>query len=442
LDVLTNDIYTIIRRNTTTTISHEMVARFTGKYESSMSLSFEAVIWSIHDKLNRADPEDKLWWSIHNVVELTLPSPRQVCQVFTAGRLNEDGIIIRINRRTDTCRQLGDPRYRENSELEKETWTLTLETSTEKGYKKISDYVSKCIDVYKHKLKLKKAQTLYEASHMTTYGDDPSMVYNEHPFTTTKNFDNLFFPRKSELLRKLDMFENHEDQYARLGKPYKFYMMFHGEHGCAKTSVIKAIASKTGKHVVVLRLDRFKDVVELCQTISDFATQEKMDYKDCMFVVEEFDCFNHEYITRDSKESEISSEKTSSVVVVESGKNVATVDNKKPEVKKSALGTLLNTFDGVRELHGCMVIFTTNKPDSFDPALVRPGRIELMHFGRLNAYEIGEYWRLTYESSMPLDVMDALSKKEEIVTLADLSIVLEQNEVSAGRELLDLVKNE
>jgi chaperone BCS1 len=55
----------------------------------------------------------------------------------------------------------------------------------------------------------------------------------------------------------------------------------------------------------------------------------------------------------------------------------------KPEVKKkSALGTLLNISDGVRELHGCMVIFTTNKPDSFDPALVRPGRIELMHFGR------------------------------------------------------------
>jgi hypothetical protein len=47
LDVLTNDIYTIIRRNATT-ISHEMVAGFTGKYESSMSLAFEAVIWSIH----------------------------------------------------------------------------------------------------------------------------------------------------------------------------------------------------------------------------------------------------------------------------------------------------------------------------------------------------------------------------------------------------------
>jgi hypothetical protein len=61
--------------------------------------------------------------------------------------------------------------------------------------------------------------------------------------------------------------------YARLGKPYKFYMMFHGEHGCAKTSVIKAIASLTGKHVVVLRLDRFKDVIEMCRTITKFSSQ-------------------------------------------------------------------------------------------------------------------------------------------------------------------------
>jgi hypothetical protein len=74
--------------------------------------------------------------------------------------------------------------------------------------------------------------------------------------------------------------------------------MFHGEHGCAKTSVIKAIASLTGKHVVVLRLDRFKDVIEMCRTITKFSSQESIDHKDCMFVVEEFDCFNHDYIKR------------------------------------------------------------------------------------------------------------------------------------------------
>jgi hypothetical protein len=79
----------------------------------------------------------------------------------------------------------------------------------------------------------------------------------------------------------------------------------------------------------------------------------------------------------------------------------ATTEAKKEHARKSALGTLLNTFDGVRELHGCIIFTTNNKPEDFDPALVRPGRIELMHFGRLNAISwiIGNYMLSYYARS-------------------------------------------
>jgi SpoVK/Ycf46/Vps4 family AAA+-type ATPase len=80
----------------------------------------------------------------------------------------------------------------------------------------------------------------------------------------------------------------------------------------------------------------------------------------------------------------------------------ATTEAKKEhEAKKSALGTLLNTFDGVRELHGCMVIFTTNKPEDRSSSR-EAGRIELMHFGRLNAIDIMDYWKLYMELLCPL----------------------------------------
>jgi hypothetical protein len=78
---------------------------------------------------------------------------------------------------------------------------------------------------------------------MTTYGDDPSLVYNDI-HSTTKNFDNLFL-KKSELHRSSTCSRTMKISTPGCGKPYKFYMMFH-EHGCAKTSVIKAIASRDG----------------------------------------------------------------------------------------------------------------------------------------------------------------------------------------------------
>jgi trehalose-6-phosphatase len=132
------------------------------------------------------------------------------------------------------------------------------------------------------------------------------------------------------------MFENN-DMYARLGKPYKFYMMFHGEHGCAKTSVIKAIASLTGKHVVVLRLDRFKDVIEMCRTITKFSSQ--VDRPQGLYVCSGGSTVSTMTIKRsDTRDAEKDVETASietSVVMVDT--KATTEAKKEHEAKKSAL---------------------------------------------------------------------------------------------------------
>jgi hypothetical protein len=441
LETMLAEARLLFNKYTLNTISFEIVGIAVGKYDISMSNSFQAVMWRIHERLDTSAPDDPIWNKIHDVSEINMSLSKGVCRIFTQGSMIDEGVTIKIRKRVADVRP-GRGRDSDSIEISKETWTLTLQTSTTYGFTKIANYIEDSVKTYDLRMKKKRKQTLFDFSRVSSYDEVDNFIFEEHAFKTTKNFDNLFFPKKAELMRKLDMFENNEDMYARLGKPYKFYMMFHGEHGCAKTSVIKAIASLTGKHVVVLRLDRFKDVIEMCRTITKFSSQESIDYKDCMFVVEEFDCFNHDYIkrsdTRDAGEKDVETASIETSVVMVDTK--ATTEAKKEhEAKKSALGTLLNTFDGVRELHGCMVIFTTNKPEDFDPALVRPGRIELMHFGRLNAIDIMDYWKLTYGVTMPARVSDALGHKEGIISLADLSIILERDPLTAGDLLIDLM---
>jgi ATP-dependent 26S proteasome regulatory subunit len=51
----------------------------------------------------------------------------------------------------------------------------------------------------------------------------------------------------------------------------------------------------------------------------------------------------------------------------ENGKNVGT----------DGFGTILNTLDGIGSASNVIYIFTTNNIDAIDPALIRPGRIDL-----------------------------------------------------------------
>jgi chaperone BCS1 len=69
----------------------------------------------------------------------------------------------------------------------------------------------------------------------------------------------------------------------------------------------------------------------------------------------------------------------------------------------SQLGVLLNFLDGVQEMHGSMILVTTNHPEKFDPALTRPGRLDTFHFEKLGPPEIAQFWRLYFDEDPPED---------------------------------------
>ena len=56
-------------------------------------------------------------------------------------------------------------------------------------------------------------------------------------------------------------------------------------------------------------------------------------------------------------------------------RDVGTIGNDRME-SNQVLGSLLQTLDGIEEVSNVVFIFTTNFPQSFDSAIMRPGRID------------------------------------------------------------------
>ena len=64
------------------------------------------------------------------------------------------------------------------------------------------------------------------------------------------------------------------------------------------------------------------------------------------------------------------------------------------------LSCFLNVLDGLIELHGVMIIITTNHPDKLDKALIRPGRIDFIHeFKKANKNIIIAMLKLKYNKT-------------------------------------------
>lgn len=56
---------------------------------------------------------------------------------------------------------------------------------------------------------------------------------------------------------------------------------------------------------------------------------------------------------------------------------VEMIKNKRAMVPKITLSGILNALDGVLEINGSVIIMTTNHVSKLDPALIRPGRVNL-----------------------------------------------------------------
>lgn len=300
----------------------------------------------------------------------------------------------------------------------------------------ITEFINKCVKEYDEHLEqqtsITKYYCIYQGECESMYREKEENTYMTFPLIISKTFDNIFLPEKSRLQNDLDFFINNKEWYNKKGIQYSFGILLKGEPGTGKTSVIKAIAKYTNRHIIDIPLNKVKTQKELLNIFKEnsngmiYSSNEneykKIPRSNCIIVFEDIDCVCDLVLSREFKKEIIdytsNSKKDISKKNIENSENnqndnidyvkVDTDDNKFTVIKKIneekdiTLSSLLNVLDGILESNGIIYIITTNYPEKLDKALLRPGRINFtIDFKKSDYQTIKEMLEYFYETKLP-----------------------------------------
>lgn len=214
-------------------------------------------------------------------------------------------------------------------------------------------------------------KTTYEEYEKTKEENKEIYVYtNSYDFwnktkSLNKSLDDIILPDdyKNKIVHDLDEFLKGYEKYKKLNIPYKRGYLFYGQPGNGKTSLGSAIAGYLNRNVCYLNLSTIL-------TDNDLQLLFKNLLDDSILVIEDID---------------------------------ASFDGRKP-IGKVTMSNLLNCLDGVFYKEGLITIVTTNSIEKLDPALIRPGRIDMqLQLKNPPKEQVEKYLSLYYDDKIKLD---------------------------------------
>lgn len=175
---------------------------------------------------------------------------------------------------------------------------------------------------------------------------DWESVNLDHPST----FDTLAMdPQlKQKLMDDLERFVRRRDYYRRVGKAWKRGYLLYGPPGTGKSSLIAAMAN-------YLKFDIYDMELSSLRSNSDFRRMLISTKNKSIIVIEDIDC-TIDLQNRDDG-----------------------AHNYNDSESQVTLSGLLNFIDGLWSSCGDekIIVFTTNFKEKLDPALIRPGRMDM-----------------------------------------------------------------
>ena len=134
------------------------------------------------------------------------------------------------------------------------------------------------------------------------------ITFNMTPFNTFKSISNIFGAHIKDVRDRVDLFINHPEWYEKRGIPHTLGILLHGKPGCGKTSLIKAIARDTNRHVVNITLRKtttqrqllnlfFDENLSITNAMNETSTIAiPLDQR--IYVIEDIDCMTDVVLDR------------------------------------------------------------------------------------------------------------------------------------------------
>ncbi|XP_060214170.1 AAA-ATPase At3g50940-like [Lycium barbarum] len=293
----------------------------------------------------------------------------------------------------------------ENQKTNCDDGYLTLEKADQIWYELsfLKDYKEMVLNTYlpfvlERSNAIKEENKVIKLSPLGSYCGES--VNLDHPST----FDTIAMDPeiKKTLMDDLERFVRRRDYYRRVGKAWKRGYLLYGPPGTGKSSLIAAMAN-------YLKFDVYDMELSSMRCNSDFRRMLVSTKNRSIIVIEDVDC------------------------TIELENRVDGSHNYNNSESQVTLSGLLNFIDGLWSSCGDerIIVFTTNFKEKLDPALIRPGRMDMHvhmsyctpsgfkilasnYLGLKNHCKFGEIEELITELNVtPAEIAEELMKSDE-----------------------------
>ena len=256
-------------------------------------------------------------------------------------------------------------------------------------------------------------------------------MWDSLPFKHPATFNTLALDTKLKqaVMQKLDSFSQDGEFYSQTGRAHKMGFFLFGPPGTGKTTFAAAVANHMQYSIYDLDLTGVNSNLDLRALLTQISDRS-------VVVIEDIDTV------------ELPNRGSASTMQEAGGppERFGRKGREEDSRSKLTLGGVLNFADGIRSSCGSehIFIFTTNHPERLDPALIRPGRMDMHIELSYCTFEVLKSLCRTYlgvtDHPTLKDIQAVLAPSAKVAP-ADVTAILDANRLSPDRALQNMLEH-